>query len=98
MLTVIAKMPIKEGKMDEAIKEVKGLLVHVAKEKGTVLYSLNVETANPNTLVVVEQYTDQDALDFHSSTPYFKEFFTKASGLLGGAPEIVVMKEIARAQ
>ncbi len=98
MLTVIAKMPIKEGKMDEAIKEVKGLLVKVAKEEGTVLYSLNVETANPNTLVVVEQYTDQDALNFHSSTPYFKEHFTKASGLLAGAPEIVIMKEIARAK
>ena len=98
MLTVIAKMPIKEGKMDEALQEVKGLLVKVAKEQGTVLYSLNVDTANPNTLVVVEQYTDQDALNFHSSTPYFKEFFTKASGLLGGAPEIVAMEEIARAK
>lgn len=98
MLTVIATMPIKEGKMDEALQEVKGLLVNVAKEQGTVLYSLNVDTANPNTLIVVEQYTDQDALNFHSSTPYFKEFFAKASGLLGGAPEIVVMKEIARAQ
>jgi len=98
MLTVIATMPIKEGKMDEALQEVKGLLVNVAKEQGTVLYSLNVDTANPNTLIVVEQYTDQDALNFHSSTPYFKEFFAKASGLLGGAPEIVTMKEIARAK
>ena len=98
MLTVIATMPIKEGKMDEALQEIRGLLVKVAKEQGTVLYSLNVETANPNTLIVVEQYTDQDALNFHSSTPYFKEFFAKASGLLGGAPEIVTMKEIARAK
>jgi quinol monooxygenase YgiN len=98
MLTVIAKMPIKEGKMDEAIKGMKGLLMEVAKEQGTVLYSLNVEKANPNTLVVVEQYTDKDALNFHSSTPYFKEYFTKAGVLLGGAPEIVVMKEIARAK
>ena len=98
MLTVIATMPIKEGSMDEALQEVKGLLVNVAKEQGTVLYSVNVDTANPNTLVVVEQYTDQDALDFHSSTPYFKEFFTRASVFLGAAPEIVVLKEIARAQ
>ena len=98
MLTVIATMPIKEGKMDEALQEIRGLLVNVAKEQGTVLYSVNVDTANPNTLVVVEQYTDQDALDFHSSTPYFREFFAKASGFLGGAPEIVTMKEIARAK
>jgi quinol monooxygenase YgiN len=98
MLTVIAKMPIKEGKMDEALKEAQGLVVEVAKEQGTVLYSLNVEKANPNVLVVVEQYTDKDALNFHSSTPHFKEFFTKISALLGGDPEIKIMKEIARAK
>ncbi|PKN69268.1 MAG: antibiotic biosynthesis monooxygenase [Deltaproteobacteria bacterium HGW-Deltaproteobacteria-12] len=98
MLTVIAKMPIKEGKMDEALKEAQQLVMEVAKEQGTVLYSLNVEKANPNTLVVVEQYTDKDALNFHSSTPHFQEFFTKISVLLGGDPEIKIMKEIARAK
>jgi len=98
MLTVIAKMPIKEGKMDEALKEAQELVVEVAKEQGTVLYSLNVEKANPNVLVVVEQYTDKEALNFHSSTPHFNEFFTKISALLGGDPEIKIMKEIARAK
>ncbi len=96
MLTIIAKMPIKEGKMDEALKEFKELMIEVAKEEGTVLYSLNVEKANPNTLVVVEQYKDKEALNFHSSTPHFQEFFAKSSALLGGNPELVVMKEIAR--
>jgi quinol monooxygenase YgiN len=96
MITVIAKMPIKEGMMDEALKEFKELISEVAKEEGTVLYSLNVEKANPNTLVVVEQYNDKEALNFHSSTPHFNEFFTKISGLLGGPPELAVMKEIAR--
>jgi quinol monooxygenase YgiN len=96
MITVIAKMPIKEGMMDEALKEFKELISEVAKEEGTVLYSLNVEKANPNTLVVVEQYNDKEALNFHSSTPHFNEFFAKISVLLGGPPELAVMKEIAR--
>jgi quinol monooxygenase YgiN len=97
MITVIAKLPIKEGKMEEALAEFKGLMSEVAKEEGTVLYSLNVEKANPNTLVVVEQYKDKEAFIFHSSTPHFKEFFTKSAALIGGGdPEIVVMKEISR--
>jgi quinol monooxygenase YgiN len=83
--------------MEEALGEFKGLMAKIAKEeKGTLLYSLNREKANPNTLVVVEQYKDKDALNFHSSTPYFKEFFAKTSLLLGGKPEIVVMEEISR--
>ncbi len=70
MITVIAKLPIKEGKMDEVLAELKLLMAEVAKEEGTVLYSLNSEKAKPNTLVLVEQYKDKDAFNFHSSTPH----------------------------
>ena len=97
MITVIAKLPIKEGKMEEVLGELKVLMAEVAKEEGTVLYSLNSEKAKPNTLVLVEQYKDKDAFNFHSSTPHFKEFFTKSAAFIGENPEIVVMKEISRA-
>jgi len=96
MITVIAKLPIKEGKMDEVLGELKVLMAEVTKEEGTVLYSLNSEKAKPNTLVLVEQYKDKDAFNFHSSTPHFKEFFTKSAAFIGENPEIVVMKEISR--
>jgi len=96
MITVIAKLPIKEGKMEEALAGFKVLMAEVAKEEGAVLYSLNIEKANPNTLVVVEQYKDKDAFNFHSSTPHFNEFFTKSAAFMGDNPEIVVMKEIDR--
>ena len=96
MITVIAKLQITEGKMDEALGELKVLMSKIAKEEGTVLYSLNKEKSNPNTLVVVEQYRDEDAFNFHSSTPHFKEFFAKSASFLGGKPEIVLMEEISR--
>jgi len=96
MITVIAKLPIKEGKMEEALGEFKELMSKVAKEEGTVLYSLNKEKSNPNTLVVVEQYKDKDAFNLHSSTPHFKEFFAKSAAFIGGKPEIVLMEEISR--
>lgn len=96
MITVIAKLPVKEGKMDEAMAAFKVLMSKVASEEGTVLYSLNLEKANPNTLVVVEQYQDKAALEFHSSTPHFKEFFTASVAFIGGKPEMMVMKEIQR--
>jgi quinol monooxygenase YgiN len=95
MITVIAKLPVKEGKMDEAMAAFKVLMSKVASEEGTVLYSLNQEKANPNTLVVVEQYQDKAALEFHSSTPHFKEFWASIA-FFGGKPEMMVMKEIQR--
>jgi quinol monooxygenase YgiN len=96
MLTVIAKLPVKEGKMDEALAAFTELIAKVASEEGTVLYSLNQDKANPNVLVVVEQYKDKAALEFHSSTPYFKAFFAASGAFIGGKPEMSIMKEVAR--
>lgn len=95
MLTVVAKLPIREGKLDEALSAFKTLIAEVAKEEGTKLYSLNRDPKTPNLLVVVEQYTDKAALDFHSGTPHFKAFFAASAALLGGKPEITVLEEIA---
>jgi quinol monooxygenase YgiN len=96
MVTLIARLPIVEGRMDEALAAFKALMPEVAKEEGTVLYSLNVEKGNPNTLVVVEQYRDKESLKFHSSTPYLKEFFEKSASFTSGKTEIVIMEEISR--
>lgn len=98
MISVIAKLPIKEGKVDEAIAVIKELAKDVAKEEGTLLYTLNRDSKNPNTLVFMERYKDKDALNAHSTTPHFKVFFAKSGALLSGKPEIALMDEIVSAK
>jgi quinol monooxygenase YgiN len=94
MVSVIAKIPIKEGKVEEAIAAVKELMVQVAREEGTLLYTLNRDPSSPNTLVIMERYKDKAAFDAHTSTPHFKAFFAKSKAFIGGKPEISVMEEI----
>lgn len=94
MIAVIAKIPVKEGKMEEAIQAFKDLMVQVAGEEGTLSYTLNRIQASPDTLVVMERYKDKAALDAHSSSPYFKAFFASSRAFIGAKPEITVMEEI----
>jgi quinol monooxygenase YgiN len=94
MISLIAKIPIKEGKVEEAIAAFKGLMVQVAKEEGTLFYTMNRSQSNSNTLVIMERYKDKAALDAHSSSAYFKEFFAKSREFIAGKPEITVMEEI----
>jgi quinol monooxygenase YgiN len=94
MISVIAKLPVKEGKMEEAISAFKELMTHVAKEEGTLSYTLNQGKSIPNTLVVMERYKDKAALDAHSSSPHFKAFLPKSAGFMAAKPEITVMEEI----
>jgi len=94
MLGLIAKIPVQEGKVEEAIEMLRVLMVHVAAEEGTLSYTLNRSSKDPNTLVMMERYKDKAALDYHSSTPHFKEFSSKLPPILAGKPEINVLEEI----
>jgi quinol monooxygenase YgiN len=94
MISVIAKIPMKEDKVDEAIEAVKEMMKGVATEEGTLSYSLNRDQKNPNVLIFIERYTDNDALKAHSSTEHFKAFSGKIPEFLAGKPEITVMEEL----
>lgn len=94
MIAVIAKVPVKPETKEEAIKEVKILMAEVAKEKGTLHYTLNINENEPNTLVFIERYKDMEALSTHGSTPHFTEFMGKAMSFASGPPEIITLNEI----
>ncbi len=94
MVSVIARIPVKEGKIDEAIGAFKDLMVHVAGEEGTLSYTMNRPQSDPNTLVIMERYKDKAALEAHSSSAHFKAFFAASRPFIGGKPEITVMDEI----
>jgi quinol monooxygenase YgiN len=95
MISIIAKIPVKEEKLNEAIEAFKQLIAEVAKEEGTLAYTLNVSKKEPHTLVVLERYKDKDSLGAHSSTPHFKAFSAKAAEFSAGKAEISIMDELA---
>ena len=94
MIGVVAKLSIQEAKIDEAINLIKELMADVAKEEGTLFYTMNRDKADPNMIIIMERYKDKEAFDYHSSTPHFKAFFGKIGGLLAGKPDMSIMDEI----
>ncbi len=94
MIAVIAKVPVQTEKKEEALAAVKKLMAEVAKEEGTLYYTINIDEKNPDILVFIERYKDMDALAVHGSTPHFKEFMETAMTFAAGHPEITVLNEI----
>ena len=94
MIAVVAKIPLKAGKFDEAVALFKGMLADVAKEEGTLSYTLNKDKSKPDTLISIERYRDKAAVDVHSKTAPFKAFSAKLPEVLAGKPEIALMEEI----
>ena len=98
MVSFIARLPVQEEKVQEAIAAIKEFMVEVAKEEGTLFYTLNRDSKNPNTLVFMERYKDKAALDAHMASPQFKAFLAKGMTLLAGQPEMTMMEEICSAR
>jgi len=97
MISVIAKLPLQEGKADEFAEAFKEIAAGVATEAGNHLYSLNFSKKEPDVAVIMERYDDKEALGAHSQSDHYKAFGPKIKGLLAGAPEVVIMEEIQNA-
>ncbi len=97
MISVIAKIPLQDGKADEFSEAFKEIAAGVATEEGNFLYSLSFSKKAPNMAVIMERYQDKEALGLHSESDHYKAFGAKIAGLIAGAPEVVIMREVVAA-
>ena len=89
MIGVVAKLTVAEGK-NAVFEEVgKDLMAKVkGNEPGTLTYQLYKSKSDPQTYIFMEQYSNQEALEAHGKTDYFKEAGPKLGACLAGRPEI----------
>lgn len=67
MITIIAALKVKQGKMDEAIGILKEIVPKVkASEPGCLEYIPHTVRGDDNTILFYEKYKDKDALKIHS--------------------------------
>ena len=95
MISVIAKIPLQEGKADEFTAAFGAMAAGVATEEGNFLYSLNFSKKEPDMAVIMERYRDKESLGIHSASDHYKAFGATIAGILAGAPEVVIMNEVA---
>jgi quinol monooxygenase YgiN len=68
MITLIATLKIKEGKMEEAIKALKEVVPKIkASEPGCLEYIPHTVRGDENAIIIYEKYSDKDALKLHSA-------------------------------
>jgi quinol monooxygenase YgiN len=67
MITLIAKVKVKEGKMGEAIKALKEIVPRIKEtEPGCLVYIPHTVRGEDNTIMFYEKYRDEEALKIHS--------------------------------
>lgn len=94
MLHLVAKLKAVPGKeiflAEECVKMAEKVRLN---EKGCVLYAPYVSLEDSTEIVFIEQYTDQEALDYHRKTTYMKEFKDKITTVLAEPLDVKILVE-----
>ena len=68
MITLIATLKVKEGKMEEAVNALKKIVPKIkASEPGCLEYIPHGVRGDEKTIIFYEKYSDKDALKLHSA-------------------------------
>ncbi len=95
MIGLCATLKAKNGKEQELESVLRIMVQNAKQENGTVQYILHTADDDPSTFFFYEQYTDQDALNYHASTDYFKDRFGQAEAMLREPVGIATYKILA---
>ena len=68
MITLIATLKVKDGKIQEALNALKEIVPKIkASESGCLEYIPHTVRGDENTIIIYEKYNDKDALKLHSA-------------------------------
>ena len=93
MPSVIATVKVKEDKLEEAKGFLKQLAADtLAKEAGTLAYTVHQRKDEPTTFVVYEKYESDEAFAEHGKN--LRAVGAQFAAVLAGAPQIVMLEEL----
>ena len=93
MPSLIAKINVKEDKVEEAKSFLKDLAASVlSSEEGTLAYVIHQQKDEPTAFHVYEKYADDEAFKIHSKNLAAKG--AEFAGIMAGPPEMIFLEEI----
>ena len=94
MIKIIAKNYVKPECVQVFIDTAKELIEKSCAEEGNIFYTLNVSKNDPNTLVFIENWKDQAAIDFHNKTEHFTSIAPKLDEMCNREVSVEIFEEI----
>ena len=94
MIKIVAKMHVKVGEVNNFKALAEDLIAKSRAEEGNILYTLNVNLKDPQSLAFVEFWKDQDAINEHNASEHFTGAFPKLAALYDQDPVVDLYAEL----
>ena len=88
MIVMLAELPIAADGREAVLDRLEELAAASRAEDSVVSYRVTTDVEAPNTVRVIEQYEDANAVDAHLSSDHFESFQAGIAPHLAGEPEL----------
>jgi len=88
--SMIAKMKAQPGQRDAIVAALTDAMAATESEEGTLIFAINLDKADPDTVWMYELYTDDAALGVHGGSESTAALFGAVGGLLAEPPLLVL--------
>ena len=90
MIVVVARYTLAAGKREEYIKAVneENIIEKCRAEEGNISYEFLCSPENPDEIVVLERWENQEVLDKHGAEPHFSQML-EIKKQFGSSPSLV---------
>ena len=86
MLIVIGSARALAGHREDLASAAREMAAATRDDDGCQAYGFYADLADENTILSLEIWRDQEALDAHMAHPHTRQFLTRAPGLIDGTP------------
>ena len=94
MIKIVAKNYVKPECVQAFKDTAKELIEKSRAEEGNIFYTLNVSVNDPNTLVFIENWKDQAAIESHNKSEHFTGIVPKLGQFCTREGEVELFVEI----
>ena len=95
MLIAIGRARALSGRRADLVSAARDVVAASRKDEGCQSYGFFADLADEDTIVSVEIWRDQTALDAHMAHEHTQDFLARASGLIDGTPDMAVHEVLA---
>jgi len=94
-INITARMKIKPKFVEEARKELTGLVNETRKENGCIAYDLFQASKDETSFMISEVWQSKEDLGRHSESAHFKAWNEKAGNMVAEPAQITFWKKLA---
>ena len=84
MIVIAGQIPIRADKREEAVAAALEMAAATQQEAGCISYDFHASLADPNLILVFEEWETAEALQAHFETPHMAVFRQKLPNIVAG--------------